>query len=184
MNDMNRIDHNNYAKWVERFLDAETTLDEERELYAYFSRPDLPEDARKYRNMFGWYEDLTVQKPQSSPTAKGRHKLRILHLHPWHWAGIAAMIAVLFTIILSLRHNSSISSADDDDYIYASYIIHNGHKITDPETVRAEMERMEASIDRHIALIDSRMDKYEHPDVTIDTDNPEIRNFIETTLNF
>ena len=38
---MNPIDHNNYRQWVERFLDAETTLAEERELYAYFSRPDV-----------------------------------------------------------------------------------------------------------------------------------------------
>lgn len=48
---MNRINHNNYREWVERFLDAETTVAEERELYAYFSRPDLPEEANKYRRM-------------------------------------------------------------------------------------------------------------------------------------
>ena len=177
---MNRINHNNYREWVERFLDAETTVTEERELYAYFSRPDLPEEANKYRRMFGWYEQLPAQS--SADTTAATNRVRILPLRPWQWAGVAAMIALLFTIGLSLRHTTA--TGDADDYIYASYVIVDGRKITDPEVVNAELARIESRINSYADAFDQSMDRYDHPDISIDTDNPELRNFIETSLKF
>lgn len=186
MNEMNTINHNNYAEWVERFLDAGTTVAEERELYAYFSRPDLPEGALRYRKMFGWYEALPAQDAtapaQSAASAHANRALRILPLRPWQWAGVAAVVALLFTLGLSLRDHTG--THDDDDYIYASYIIRNGHKITDPEVVDAELGRIEDRINRQFAAMDSRLESYDRHDVMLDTDNPEIRNFIETSLKF
>jgi len=49
---MNNITDNNYNEWVDRFLNAETSMDEERALYAYFSQRHLPPEAEKYRRMF------------------------------------------------------------------------------------------------------------------------------------
>lgn len=168
------------------FLDAETTVSEERELYAYFSRPDLPEGARKYRKMFGWYEAMPAQEatasPQPAASVRSSHALRILPLRPWQWAGVAAVVALLFTIGLSLHRSSD--ALDDDDYIYASYIIRDGHKITDPDVVDAELGRIEARINRQLAAMDSRLESYDRLDVMPDTENPEIRNFIETSLKF
>lgn len=193
MNDMDRINHTNYNEWVERFLDAETTLDEEREIYAYFSRPDLPEDARRYRKMFGWYEKLPAQESQPhtampKETAK-RLPIRILPLRPWQWAGVAAVVAVLLTIGLNLRHSSPEAPVTDDDgYICASYIIRDGKKITDSNLVRAEFDRIQSHMDDYIAAMESRMDKLDESpddmDIHIDTDNPEIQNFINTAFKF
>lgn len=181
---MDRINHNNYQQWVERFLNAETTLGEERELYAYFSRPDIPEAARRYSRMFGWYEELpSAEAEAATPPVDAPHPQRILPLRYRRWAGIAAVIALLFAFGLTLRRGS-ISADEDDDYIYASYVIRDGHKITDPDVVRAEIERMESIIDSHTAAMDSRMDDYDTPDITIETDNPEIRNFIKTSFKF
>jgi len=177
---MNRINHNNYREWVERFLDAETTVAEERELYAYFSRTDLPEEANKYRRMFGWYGQLPTQS--TADTTAGTHRVRILPLRPWQWAGVAAMIALLFTIGLSLRHTTP--TDEDDDYIYASYVILDGRKITDPEVVNAELDRVESRINGYADAFDKSMDRYNNPDLPIETDNPELRNFIETSLKF
>ena len=175
---MTPIDHNNYRQWVERFLDAETTLAEERELYAYFSRPDLPEEARRYRRMFGWYEELpAIDKDRTSTESR---PVRILPLRPWQWAGIAAMIAILLGLGFSMRHVSD----EADEYIYASYMIRNGLKITDPEMVRAEFDRIESQADRYAAAIDSRLDNYDFPDIDIETDNPEIRDFINTSFKY
>lgn len=186
MNEMNTINHNNYAEWVERFLDAETTVAEERELYAYFSRPDLPEGALRYRRMFGWYESLPVPEATASPqpAASGgeSHAMRLLPLRPWQWAAVAAVVALLFTLGLSLRDHTG--AYDEDDYIYASYIIRDGLKITDPDVVDAELGRIEAHINRQLSAMDSRLESYDRHDVMLDTDNPEIRNFIETSLKF
>lgn len=174
---MNPIDHNNYRQWVERFLDAETTLAEERELYAYFSRPDLPEEARRYRSMFGWYEELTALESETAATPS--RPVRILPLRPWQWAGIAAMIAILLGLGFSMHR-----TVGQDDYIYASYMIRDGHKITDPELVRAEFDRINSHADRYAASIDSRLEDYDLPVIDIETDNPEIRNFINTSFKY
>ncbi|MEZ3558914.1 MAG: hypothetical protein K1V86_05535 [Duncaniella sp.] len=175
---MNPIDHNNYRQWVERFLDAETTLAEERELYAYFSRTDLPEEARRYRSMFGWYEDLPALD-RATATATPSRPVRILPLRPWQWAGIAAMIAILLGLGFSMRR-----AVGHDEYIYASYMIRDGLKITDPEMVRAEFDRIESHADRYAASIESRLEDYDFPDIDIETDNPEIRNFINTSFKY
>lgn len=174
---MNPIDHNNYRQWVERFLDAETTLAEERELYAYFSRPDLPEEARRYSSMFGWYEELPALEGVTAATQS--RPVRILPLRPWQWAGIAAMIAILLGLGFSMRR-----AVGPDDYIYASYMIRDGHKITDPELVRAEFDRINSHADRYAASIDSRLEDYDFPVIDIETDNPEIRNFINTSFKY
>ena len=181
---MDRINHNNYPEWIERFLNAETTLAEERELYAYFSRPDLPEEARRYRSMFGWYEELPATQGHAvTPAPASPKPVRILPLRPWQWAGVAAVMALLFTLGLTLRHSAD-STYTDDDYIYASYVILDGKKITDPEVVRAEFDRMESKINNYTAAIDRRMGSRETPDINIETDNPEIRNFIKTSFKF
>lgn len=37
---------------ISKFLDAETTLEEERELYSFFSQPEIPEPLQQYKDMF------------------------------------------------------------------------------------------------------------------------------------
>lgn len=181
---MNQINNNNYQQWIERFLNAETTLNEEKELYAYFSRQDLPEDARRYRSMFGWYETMpdTISRATSATPSPAKRELRILPRHIWRWAGIAAVLALLFTVGLTLRHTTAVAGNGDDDYIYASYMIRDGQKITDPEVVNAEFDRMEAIMDSYTAAIESRIESYQTPGITIETDNPEIHDFIKTSF--
>lgn len=53
-------------KLLERFLDGETTLQEERRLYAYFSQDDVPEELKAYQEMFRAYAAVaskTERKP-------------------------------------------------------------------------------------------------------------------------
>ena len=37
---------------LERFFEGETSNAEERELYAFFARPDLPEHLKSYKPLF------------------------------------------------------------------------------------------------------------------------------------
>ncbi|MDE5669285.1 MAG: hypothetical protein K2I24_07100, partial [Duncaniella sp.] len=68
--------------------------------------------------------------------------------------------------------------------IYASYMIRDGHKITDHELVSAEFDRINSHADRYAASIDSRLEDYDLPVIDIETDNPEIRNFINTSFKY
>lgn len=197
---MNTINDNNYNEWVERFLDAETTLEQERELYAYFSRPDLPAEAERYRRMFGWYDSLAPSSasapvattaPAQAPTAtapSSSSPLRILPLRPWQWAGIAAAVALLVTVGINLRHTSSdLGHIGDDGYIYSGYIMRDGKKITDPTLISAEFDRVDRDIAGHLAAMDSHIDSYSeqaHKEIaaSFDIDDPEIRELVWSAL--
>lgn len=50
---------------IERFLDADTTLQEEQQLMEYFRQEDIPEELMQYREMFLDYG--AVEAPSSSP---------------------------------------------------------------------------------------------------------------------
>ena len=50
---------------IERFLNAETSLQEEQMLMEYFRREDIPEDLKQYRDMFLDYGEVaSLQLPQ------------------------------------------------------------------------------------------------------------------------
>ena len=157
MYSMNEINDNNYMQWVERFLDAETTLNQERELYAYFSRSNLPEGARRYREMFGWYEDMQTPTPASSQSSP----IKLLPLRMWQWVSVAAIIVLLFAAGLMLRPSATGNEyIGDDGYIYSGYMIRDGKKITDMAIVSAEMDRINDEIDRYLIDIDNYIDAY------------------------
>lgn len=58
------INDRNITRWVERFLDGDTTCAEENELYRYFSRRNLPAEVEQYREMFAWYSSLGGEQIQ------------------------------------------------------------------------------------------------------------------------
>ena len=52
----------NIHKLIERFLDGETTLEEERRLYAFFLRDDVPEELKQYQEMFRGYAAIAPKE--------------------------------------------------------------------------------------------------------------------------
>lgn len=49
------IDERNAEKWVERFMNGETTNAEEQQLYSFFAGKNVPRRLEKYKPMFHWY---------------------------------------------------------------------------------------------------------------------------------
>lgn len=105
----------NIHKLIERFLDAETTLQEEQMLMEYFRKEDIPEDLKQYREMFLDYgevaslqlpqeedavELLPLQNVQDGETQKPKLPPRI----KWGWAA-AASIAILFAFSIGFLYN-------------------------------------------------------------------------------
>lgn len=182
---MNNITDNNYNEWVDRFLNAETSMDEERALYAYFSQRHLPPEAEKYRRMFGWYDSIRQSDNKETNRKSYNPPIRVLPLKLWQWAGAAAVIAILITVGLSMR-----SHRYDDAYAYSgSYIIRDGEKITDLEIVLPEIELAERKIEMRLASLNNEFDSFDERFNTsmtsdLDMDNPNVRNIVETTLKY
>ncbi|MBR1667738.1 MAG: hypothetical protein IJ693_05585 [Bacteroidaceae bacterium] len=53
-----------------RFLDGETTLEEERRLYAFFQREDVPEDLKDYQEMFRGFASIAPKQDCQKREAK------------------------------------------------------------------------------------------------------------------
>lgn len=100
---------------IERFLDAETTLQEEQMLMEYFRGEDIPEELMQYREMFQDYGEVasllppqeeatveicTVQNVQDGEMLKPKLPPRI----KWGWAA-AASLAVLFVFGIGFLYN-------------------------------------------------------------------------------
>lgn len=77
---------------IERFLDAETTMQEEQMLMEYFRREDIPEDLKPYREMFLDYGEVASPQPSQPSRIK------------WGWAA-AASIAILFAFSIGFLYN-------------------------------------------------------------------------------
>lgn len=116
---------------IERFLNAETSLQEEQQLYDFFAQDDIPSDLEPYREMF---RDLGCLKEdeglKSIDIISGEEDTvstpNTINIKPkilrWHNIGVAASIAALLISGLFLHNWTS------DDYAVA-YI--NGQKVTD-----------------------------------------------------
>lgn len=175
------IDSNNYNEYIRRFLDGETTLAEERELYEWFGHTELPPGAEKWKEMFVWYDSLA---PEAEP-APAATPVRMLPLSRLQWLSVAAMAAILFALGVWLRPADRV--APEYQAYEGSYIMRDGEKITDLAIVVPEIQRVEADINRHLAAMDSRIDGYdEEVDAmltrTIETESPQIREIINSSL--
>lgn len=188
--DNNHIDINNrnITQWVERFLDGNTTCAEERELYRYFSRRELPAEVEQYREMFSWYATLGGAET-ANVTPKTENKVRILRLRPWQWVSVAASIAILLAIGFIFRPAASPALSDEYLAYEGSYIIRDGKKITDLSIVVPEILRQEQILNERIAAIEQSFDRADNAmtqsvESRVDISNPGIREAVKTALEY
>lgn len=81
---------------LNRFMDGQTSLDEEDRLARYMRRADVPEEWQAYKEMFAWFDE---GMPQDAPsTAQTRRRARRVAM----WAGLAAAAAVALTVVMTL----------------------------------------------------------------------------------
>ena len=192
MTDM--TDHSEIELLISRFLDGETSLDEEKALYAFFSRPDVPEELEPYRRMFGWYSSLasageaiqpanvTTALPAAMPTGK-RPRFRLLR--PWQWGAVAAMLALLFTVGFFLRTPSI-----PEEYLTyeGSYIVRDGKKITDLRIVVPEILRTQQVVDESLDAINATFEETDGAfDAAVissyDLSDPTVKEAISTAFD-
>lgn len=146
MGDTIHIDINNVELYIDRFMEAETSNAEERELYRFFAtEKNLPQHIAQYREMFAYFESgldeslsaqalaeaeqsaaKTVQLMPAAETKKPKRRIFMFA------ASIAASIVLISGISFGLLKNDA-----DELYSYeGSYVMQNGKRITDKETLR------------------------------------------------
>lgn len=172
------IDSTNYKEYVDRFLAAETTLEDEQAMYRWFARHDIPAEARKLRPMFGWYADLSSTKtPQPKP--------RMLRIPARVWGGIAAAVAVVVTLGVWMVR----PGAGDEYAAYAgSYMVVDGKRITDLAVVVPGIQAASADIERLIlesdrTMEDANADIDRQVEASFHIDDPELAKIINSTIN-
>lgn len=194
---MNQIDNSNIIQTIERFMAGETSLAEERELYAFFARKDLPDGLEAYRPMFAWYASLGIESPATGDSGsleaetekhKEAAKTRVLHFKPWQWISIAAMFVLIFAVGFYLR--SSGPSIPEEYLSYeGSYIIRGGKKITDLRVVVPEILRTEDIVNSRIDAINTSLEEGEDVfDRSVfdgcDISDPEVKELVYAALDY
>jgi len=128
-----KVNKQNVKEWVEQFLDGRTTNAEEQELYQFFSKNDIPEEMKKYKEMFQWYRE-GMRTPLPTKTQKQSKRLFPILLR----ISIAAIVILVCGISLRLyipKESSKYSCYE------GSYIIRNGEKITDLPTIMPILQK-------------------------------------------
>lgn len=109
---------------TDRFLEGETTLEEERELYAFYRSEEVPDDLLSLRPLFVGLEEIQLETPSiTSKKKKG----------DWRkWVMIAASVLVFFlfggSFLWQQQQNECVA------YVY-------GERVTDRDLIMQELER-------------------------------------------
>ena len=86
---MNPTNENTIRALLRRFMDGETSLDDERLLAEYFRNHPVPEDLRPYHDMFAWFD--RGMPPAATPWLR---RLRVLRrVWPVLWALVCGCCA-------------------------------------------------------------------------------------------
>jgi hypothetical protein len=109
---------------TDRFLEGETKLEEERELYAFYRSEEVPDDLLSLRPLFVGLEEIQLETPSITPKKKKGD---------WRkWVMIAASVLVLFLLggsfLWQQQQNECVA------YVY-------GERVTDRDLIMQELER-------------------------------------------
>ncbi|MBP3788384.1 MAG: hypothetical protein J6I52_02050 [Prevotella sp.] len=132
--------YKNTEQLIQRYLNGETTAEEERLLAFEVSREDVPDDWRIIAGMLG--ELTTDEALFDQMMAERRQKLRIIRLWPWL---AAACVAALLIVFLG-PPKEDVSSRPQTKPV-AEVNTATPHSIT-PEIVGPKVDEPQATVDK------------------------------------
>lgn len=157
---MTESENNRIKELTDRFFEGETTVEEERELYALYLK-DIPEEMEEYREMFRDFSAIIMTEEEKSlcpytvhpvqvtlqtnthrpTTVKGKTRNRVL----WPFiSGAAAVLIATIGISLSLNRQEEVRLAK----LYGgSYMIVNGTKINKLTRIHTDIEQVLSEAD-------------------------------------
>ncbi len=121
-------------KLVERFLEGETSNEEEKELYSFFRTGEIPDELIPYKAFFAYFEtgiaaELGVEKKKKSRYSLTRSRLLF-------YSSLAASFLILAGVSLFFSQQE-----DSFNPYEGSYIVRGGVRITDPDKIGPELEK-------------------------------------------
>ena len=107
---MKRYSHQQIEALLDKFMDGQTTVEEEALLADYFRSGDVPAEWEDYRAMFDYF-DRGMTPPVATPRPR----------HAWWWtAGAAAAIAALIVGVTVLNRPASTTTTAPEPPVIAS----------------------------------------------------------------
>lgn len=157
------LTNKNIEDYIRRFMEGETTNEEEKAIYRFFRTEEVPEHLKSYAPMFVWYEEGMPEESWGDGHKKivqkdGIHSLwKRVPLAVWNM-GIAAMLV----IGIGFGTLSYFDGSQKEEWACyeGSYIEVNGKRISDVEEIMpciletlAEAERIEKQIEERLEAI-------------------------------
>lgn len=146
----------NIEEYITRFMEGETTNEEERAIYHFFRSEEVPEHLKVYAPMFAWYED-GMPEEQAAVSLKTSRRF---HLPVEIWSiGIAATIAVVVGLGTLLFWDKDNNELDEWACYEGSYIEVRGKRITNVKQILPSILETLNEADRIEQLAQERIDE-------------------------
>ena len=88
----------NIEKLLKKYLDAETTIAEEKELKTYFSSDNVAPHLQEYQEMFGYFSTNKNERFTKTIQLKSQ-KMN------WKWLSVAASVVLLVSVYTGYQNN-------------------------------------------------------------------------------
>ena len=126
------LTNKNITDYIDRFMEGETTNEEEQAIYRYFRSADVPKHLEAYKPMFAWYEQGMPDKSSNRHRADSGSPKKRFRFSISRWkAGIAALL------VLAIGLGVVATSGEEEAWACyeGSYVEVNGKRITDVEEI-------------------------------------------------
>lgn len=135
---MKESEKTDIALLVDRFLDGETTLEEEHRLYAFFQQDEVPEEWTEYKEMFRDYAALDFHAPgMEAKESRAIPSGKAFALFARYAASVAAILLTVFVIGQAMRVHEERQLAA---HYGGSYMIVDGVRIDDLAKIQASIK--------------------------------------------
>ena len=145
---------------LDRFFEGQTSNEEERVLYEFFARPDIPAHLERYREVFGYFESGIALDFSETPELRLPAK-EISYKRKIGWAIAVCVAASLLLFLVNtvfMNQNASFNPYE------GSYIVRNGVVMTDikkmPERMNKRFEKKRETLLRNIPDTQVRKEVY------------------------
>lgn len=122
----------NIEKLVEKYLNAETSLQEEATLKTYFTEGNVPPHLQEYKSMFMYFktakEEAYTQTIQLEPKKSKRRNLQ--------WFSVAASVVLLLSVFVGKNKYGEYQERKEAEKIFAQ--VSNGFKLLSTNLKKGE----------------------------------------------
>ena len=85
----------NIEQLIKRFMDGQTTVEEESRIAEYFRTHDVEDEWKAYKDMFAWFDDgMPIQQETGKHKTRNSQKAKIIAFAMAAAAAIAALIII------------------------------------------------------------------------------------------